>query len=278
MSLVTSNVAGRLAMEITCVAAGDPEAAITSLRELRTRAFEAGDARLEAWRAGDLAACSAGLGNIAAGIGYERAGLTTLGELDDDVLVPSLHVGLACLLGIAGDLEEAKAVTAALTAHTSPLTGLLSLAPGMIVAISEGRHDDALRTAAELAPFRDIAGPYLFGILLTVQAYAHFMTGDHGRATEVLDDLDDWIGGEFHQSLPIRLAVRSRLAAASGDRDALGRLRERATRLAAHEVAGPGLAGNRELALGLLHRLDGQAPLGMEALERAAGLYSRSPA
>lgn len=270
-----SDEAARAALALFMV--GDVERAMVTLEHLRNAAFDAGDARLVAWRSGDLAACCAGLGDVAAGVSHERAGLTAMSEHDDDLLVPSLHVGLACLLGIAGDLESAGSVASDLAAHPSPFTGLLSRVPEMIVAISKGRHEEALDIAVELAPFKDLAGPYLFGIVLIVQAYAHFMVGDLDATTAVLDELDEWVGGVFHQTIPIRIELRLRTAAVRGDADGLGRLKRRTADLAGHVRAGPGLRGNDALASGLLAAHEGDLLVASQDHRRAAELLSRSP-
>lgn len=257
---------------------GDAPTAVGILERLRNEAFDAGDARLEAWRCGDLAACAAGLGDVGGGIGHERAGLSAMAGLDDDMLVPSLHVGLACLLGISGEITEARAVAADLAAHPSPFTGVLSLVPDMIVAVFEGRPEESLRIATELAPFKDVAGPYLFGIVLIVQAYAHLVTGDEIAATAVLDELDRWIGGVHHQTMPVRLELRTRIATANGDVATLRRTHERAAQLAADPVAGPGLVAARELAAAALELVDSGSP-GRAATryEQAGEHFVRSP-
>lgn len=273
IGLEDSDAAARAALALYM--AGEPTRALAILTDLRNAAFDAGDAKLEAWRSGDLAACAAGLGDIAGGIGYERSGLVALGGADDELLVPSLHVGLACLLGIAGELDQSEAVVASLTDHPSTFTELLALVPDMILAISRGDHGRALRNARQLAPLKDLAGPYLFGILLSVEAYAHYMSGERADAVRVLDELDEWIGARFHQSLPIRLELRMRIAADAGDVATLTELRDRSTDMAAVPVAGDGLKGNRHLAEGLLAKLAGGDPV--PDLERAARHLMQAP-
>ena len=187
--------------------AGEPAEAVARLESLRVAAILADNPVDEARRSFDLARCASALGDQTAAEAHQRAGLAAMARVPESGERPLSQAGLAALLATSGRLAEAEAVAEPLLDDPNATVSTIAGLPLTTVDLACGRLDRARRWLAAIAPYRSIAGPDLFGVVLAQQALLHLRSGDLDRAASVLDDAEMWIGGRFDISKIDRLEV-----------------------------------------------------------------------
>ncbi len=257
--------------------AGEPAEAVARLESLRVAAILADNPVDEARRSFDLARCASALGDQTAAEAHQRAGLAAMARVPESGERPLSQAGLAALLATSGRLAEAEAVAEPLLDDPNATVATIAGLPLTTVDLACGRLDRARRWLAAIAPYRSIAGPDLFGVVLAQQALLHLRSGDLDRAASVLDDAETWIGGRFDISKIDRLEVSIRVAVLRRDGTALDRLVGEAGRLAEAPGAGPGLHGIAALATGLRESIRGAHALALAHLETSARQLAACP-
>lgn len=257
--------------------AGAPDEAVSGLERLRQQAMLADQPVHESHRSLDLARCAAALGDHVEAEAQQLAGLAAMARLPECGEQPLLVVGLAAILASAGDLDRADELAAPLLHDDNIAVATVARLPMTMIDLARGRVDRARGWLAEMAPYRTMAGPDMFGIVVAQEALLHLRTGDLARADAVLVEAEEWIGGRFDISRPDRIELALRIAILRGDDDALDRLAVEAGRLADHPEAGPGLHGLADLAAGLASVQHDRPGLGLAHLEAAARHLSDAP-
>ena len=265
------------AAALALLLAGEAAEAVTRLESLRLAAMLADEPLQEARRSFDLARCASALGDQTAAETHQRAGLAAMARVPESGERPLSQAGLAALLATSGRLEDAEALAEPLLEGPNAAAATIAGLPLTMVDLAHGRLDRARRWLAAIAPYRSIAGPDLFGVVLAQEALLHLRCGDLDRAAGVLDDAESWIGGRLDISRIDRLEVAIRVAMRRQDAAALDRLADDAGRLAQLPEAGPGLHGIAALATGFRESMRGAHPLALAHLETAARQLATCP-
>ena len=246
------------AAALALLLAGHPADAVAHLESLRLAAIVADDPVQEARRSFDLARSASAVGDQASAEAHQRAGLGAMARVPESGERPVSQAGLAALLATSGRLADAEALAGPLLDDPNVAVSTVAGLPLTIVDLAHGRLDRARSWLAAIAPYRAIAGPDLFGVVMAQEALLHLRGGDLDRAAAVLDDAEAWIGGRFDISRIDRLEISLRVAVLRGDDRALDRLVGETRQLAEAPCAGPGGHGIAALAAGL--RESGAAP------------------
>ncbi len=257
--------------------AGVPDEARRMLEDLRRRAIETADPQLEGRRASELARVAFAVGDVAGAEAHQRAAVAACARVPEGGEEHFMQLGLAATLATIGRLEAAEAVVAPLVHDDNFIVRLMVLAPLAIVDVARGDLESARERLAQLAPYRDLAGPDAFSTALADEIVVALHDGALERAAALVDDAQQWIGGRFEATRPDRLEAAVRIAVLRGDREGLAGLVDEIVDVAAEPSAGPGLVGLAEWASGHLAGVDGRDEVAHAQMVSGARRFRSAP-
>lgn len=257
--------------------AGEPDEARRMLERLRRRAIEIADPQLEGRRASELARVAFSLGDVAAAESHQRAAVAACGRVPEGGEEHFMLLGLAATLGTIGRLDAAESVAAPLVGHDNFIVGLMVHAPLAIVDVARGDIESARERLAQLAPYRDLAGPDAFSTALSDEIVVALHDGALDRAAALCEDAERWIGGRFEATRPDRLEAAVRIAVLREDRDGLVGLVRDIAEIASVPGTGPGLVGLAEWASGHLAAMDGRFEVAHAQMVSGARRFLTAP-